>query len=101
MLERRSRTRNRVSNRGRRMAPDVKMRWPSREEVVSEWLWEVDRAEEHLGAERAARYLRKFHPWYVERLEAPKEVFLELQHSADLARTRELIAPLAAPAVAV
>ena len=40
---------------------------PPREEVVAEWLWVVDRAEEHLGAERAARYLRKFHPWYVER----------------------------------
>ena len=31
----------------------------------------IDRAEEHLGAERAARYLRKFYPWYLERLEAP------------------------------
>ena len=28
-----------------------------------------DRARvEHLGAERADRYLRKFYPWYVERL---------------------------------
>ena len=27
----------------------------------------MDRAVEHLGPERAARYLRKFHPWYVER----------------------------------
>ena len=27
----------------------------------------IDRAVEHLGAERAARYLRTFHPWYVER----------------------------------
>jgi hypothetical protein len=35
----------------------------------------------------------------VERLEAPKELFLELQHSADLARTRELIGGLAASAV--
>jgi len=80
---------------GRRVEP------PSREEIVAEWLWVVDRGEEHLGAERAARYLRKFHPWYVERLEAPKELFLELQHSADLARTRELIASLAAPATVV
>ena len=28
----------------------------------------MDRAVEHLGPERAARYLRKFYPWYVERL---------------------------------
>ena len=44
---------------GRRTEP------PSREEVVAELLWVLDRAEEHLGAERAERYLRKFYPWYV------------------------------------
>ncbi len=77
---------------GRREEP------PSREEIVAEWLWVTDRAEEHLGGERAQRYLRKFHPWYVERLEAPKEVADELQRSADLPRARELIAGLAAPA---
>jgi tRNA-dihydrouridine synthase B len=76
---------------GRRVSP------PSREEMVGEWLWVVDRAEEHLGEERAERYLRKFHPWYAERLEAPKEVAEELQRSADLARARALIAALAAP----
>ena len=26
-------------------------------------------AEEHLGVERAGRYLRKFYPWYAERLQ--------------------------------
>src|SRR4051794_22613243 len=77
---------------GRRVEP------PSREEIVTEWLWVTERAEEHLGTERAQRYLRKFHPWYVERLEAPKEVADELQRSADLARARELIGSLAAPA---
>ena len=70
---------------------------PAREEIVTEWLWVVDRAEEHLGTERAQRYLRKFHPWYVERLEAPKEVADELQRSADLPRARELIASLVTP----
>ena len=45
---------------------------PSAEEVLAEWHWVIDRAEEHLGPERAARYLRKFHPWYVERLGAPE-----------------------------
>jgi len=77
---------------GRRAEP------PRREEMVAEWLWVVDRAEEHLGDERAGRYLRKFHPWYVERLEAPKEVADELQRSADLARARELIGGLVTPA---
>ncbi|MEX2328841.1 MAG: DEAD/DEAH box helicase, partial [Nitriliruptoraceae bacterium] len=36
MLERRARQRNRVSNRGRRQAPEVRLRWPSRVEVVEE-----------------------------------------------------------------
>src|SRR3954464_7013157 len=39
---------------------------PTPEEVIAEWHWIIDRAEEHLGPERAARYLRKFHRWYVE-----------------------------------
>jgi tRNA-dihydrouridine synthase B len=76
---------------GRRVEP------PRHEEMVAEWLWVIDRAEEHLGPERAARYLRKFHPWYVERLEVPAEVADELQRSADLARARELVAALSTP----
>src|SRR3954471_13888786 len=74
---------------GRRQQP------PAPEEGGAELRWVVDRAEEHLGAERAERYLRKFYPWYTERLEAPKEVAEELQRSADLARARELVTGLA------
>jgi tRNA-dihydrouridine synthase B len=66
-------------------------RKPAREEVATELLWVVDRAEEHLGSERAQRYLRKFYPWYTDRLGASPEVVDELQRSADLARARELI----------
>ncbi|MFL5897210.1 MAG: tRNA dihydrouridine synthase [Solirubrobacterales bacterium] len=77
---------------GRRVEP------PSREEVVAEWLWVANRAEEHLGSERATRYLRKFHPWYAERLEAPKEVGERLQRSDDPAAVRALIVGLATPA---
>jgi nifR3 family TIM-barrel protein len=76
---------------GRRVEP------PRREEVVAELLWVIDRAEEHLGADRAERYLRKFYPWYAERLRAPAEVADELQRSADLRRARELIGSLAEP----
>jgi tRNA-dihydrouridine synthase B len=75
---------------GRRSAP------PDREEVVAELLWVIDRAEEHLGTERAGRYLRKFYPWYVQRLAAPADLADELQRSADLPRARRLIADLAA-----
>jgi tRNA-dihydrouridine synthase B len=70
---------------GRRTNP------PSREEIVAELLWTIDQAEEHFGAERAARYLRKFYPWYLESLEAPAAVADELQRSADLPRARALL----------
>lgn len=41
---------------------------PNADEVVAEWIWVIDRAGEHFEDEvRAARYLRKFHPWYLER----------------------------------
>jgi tRNA-dihydrouridine synthase B len=71
---------------GRRSEP------PGREEVVVELLWTIDRAEEHLGTERATRYLRKFYPWYMEAVGASLEVSQELQRSADLPRARQLIA---------
>jgi tRNA-dihydrouridine synthase B len=37
---------------------------PSRAEVAAELGWIIGCAEEHLGVERAGRYLRKFYPWY-------------------------------------
>ncbi len=77
---------------GRRTAP------PDRAEVVAELLWTIDRAEEHLGTERAGRYMRKFYPWYVEPLGASPELADELQRNADLPRARRLIGDLAAPA---
>ncbi|HEX4464825.1 MAG TPA: tRNA-dihydrouridine synthase [Solirubrobacterales bacterium] len=77
---------------GRRSSP------PDRDEVAVELLWVIDRAEEHLGTERAGRYLRKFYPWYMESLGAPTELADELQRHADLPQARRLIADLAAPA---
>jgi tRNA-dihydrouridine synthase len=71
---------------------------PAPAEVAAELLWVMDGAEEHLGSERAERYLRKFYPWYVERLQAPVEVVEELQRSADLERARQLIGAYAEPA---
>ncbi|MEA2473159.1 MAG: tRNA-dihydrouridine synthase [Thermoleophilaceae bacterium] len=41
---------------------------PTRREVLDELGWVIDRAEEHLGVERAGRYLRKFYPWYADTL---------------------------------
>jgi tRNA-dihydrouridine synthase B len=69
---------------------------PDREEILDEWTWVVDRAEEHLGADRAPRYLRKFHPWYVERLGETHAVQDALQRAETLAEQREIIAELGA-----
>jgi tRNA-dihydrouridine synthase B len=67
---------------------------PSAEEVLLEWAWVIDRAEEHLGPERAARYLRKFHPWYSERLGAPRSVQAALQRADTLAEQRAVLGAL-------
>jgi tRNA-dihydrouridine synthase B len=41
---------------------------PTPEEVLDELEWVIASAEDHLGTDRAARYLRKFYPWYADRL---------------------------------
>jgi tRNA-dihydrouridine synthase B len=71
---------------------------PERDEVIAELRWVIDRAEEHLGRERAARYLRKFYPWYLERLGADKATAAVFQESDDLDEARRLVAGLSSPA---
>jgi nifR3 family TIM-barrel protein len=73
---------------------------PEREEVIAELLWVMDRAGEHLGPDRAARYLRKFYPWYLERLDADRPTTLAFLESDDLDQARSLVSGLLAPAVA-
>ena len=41
---------------------------PPREEIAAELRWVIAQAEDHLGTERAGRYLRKFYPWYADTL---------------------------------
>jgi nifR3 family TIM-barrel protein len=41
---------------------------PGAHEVLAELDWIIAGASEHLGAPRAVRYLRRFYPWYIERL---------------------------------
>jgi tRNA-dihydrouridine synthase B len=72
---------------------------PRADEVVAELLWVIDRAEEHLGPDRAARYLRKFYPWYLERLGAGRETAEVFQRCDDLDEARRLVRDL--PSVAV
>jgi tRNA-dihydrouridine synthase B len=68
---------------------------PTRAEVLAELHWTIDRAVEHLGEDRATRYLRKFYPWYVARLEldsaAAKRLQASLQTAATLGQARGLL----------
>ncbi|HTA36082.1 MAG TPA: tRNA-dihydrouridine synthase [Solirubrobacteraceae bacterium] len=74
---------------------------PARAEVVSELDWTIDRAVEHLGEPRATRYLRKFYPWYVTRLQLDpheaKRLQTGLQESETLTGVRELLQAAVAP----
>lgn len=62
---------------------------PTREEILAEIDWVLDRAVEHLGEVRAARYLRKFYPWYVTRLDGDKALQDRLQRTSSTAEARE------------
>lgn len=84
---------------------------PELEEVVSEWGWVLDRAGESFGDDqRAARYLRKFHPWYLERFhEIDPETFTrarlttinqDLQRTDSLDDARAVIGAIPLPAAA-
>ena len=67
---------------------------PAPDEVLDELDWVIDRAGEHFGPDRAARYLRKFYPWYLDRVEAPRAAYDALQRSDGLDDARALIAEL-------
>jgi nifR3 family TIM-barrel protein len=66
---------------------------PGRDEILAELDWVMQRACEHLGTERATRYLRKFYPWYLERLGEPDRALQDgLQRAATLDEVRALLA---------
>ena len=65
---------------------------PTRGEVLSELEWTIGRAVEHLGEPRAARYLRKFYPWYVERLGGSRALQRAVQQAPSAPAATALIA---------
>ncbi|HEY1716395.1 MAG TPA: tRNA-dihydrouridine synthase [Solirubrobacteraceae bacterium] len=65
---------------------------PTQAEILDELDWVIERAAEHLGDARAARYLRKFYPWYVERLGADTALQDALQRAESLQDARTLLA---------
>jgi nifR3 family TIM-barrel protein len=67
---------------------------PTRAEVLDELDWTIARAVEHVGEVRATRYLRKFYPWYIARLELTAaqrhDLLARAQDARTLAEVREL-----------
>ena len=89
-----------VANQGIRQFIDVGCGMPTpptTDEVLSELDWVIDCAGEHLGVARATRYLRRFYPWYIERLEldahAARALKEALQSAATVDEARELLQP--------
>jgi len=74
---------------------------PSGADILAELDWVIDRTEEHLGASRATGYLRKFHPWYLERLGVSGVRLAQIQQAPDLASVRALLRELDAHRSAV
>jgi tRNA-dihydrouridine synthase B len=78
---------------------------PSRHEVLAELQWTIECAVEHLGEGRATRYLRKFYPWYLARLQldsrAAKLLQESLQTAQTLAQARELLGVVRQPVAAL
>jgi nifR3 family TIM-barrel protein len=64
---------------------------PDSYEILTELDWVIDRAVEHLGVDRATRYLRKFYPWYVERLGGGKALQAALQTAPTIGVARALL----------
>jgi nifR3 family TIM-barrel protein len=67
---------------------------PAREEVLAELHWTIERAVEHLGEERATRYLRKFYPWYVARVPLESGLAKPLQEALQRAPTLSAVRDL-------
>jgi tRNA-dihydrouridine synthase B len=67
---------------------------PTPAEIAQELHWVIDRAEEHLGTERAGRYLRKFYPWYADTLglaKAARQPLVTAPTTADARRALEVL----------
>jgi tRNA-dihydrouridine synthase len=64
---------------------------PTAAEVAEELRWVIGCAEEHLGVERAGRYLRKFYPWYAETMGLTKRAAQELLQAPTTAHARAFL----------
>jgi tRNA-dihydrouridine synthase B len=78
---------------------------PSRAEVLDELQWTIDCGVEHLGEARATRYLRKFYPWYLARMDLEpadaRRLQESLQSSESLEHVRALLEATREPSAAL
>ena len=68
---------------------------PSRAEVAEELEWVIACAEDHLGVERAGRYLRKFYPWYADSMGLPRGQRERLEAAPTTVHARAALASIA------
>jgi tRNA-dihydrouridine synthase B len=64
---------------------------PTAAEVAEELRWVIGCAEEHLGVERAGRYLRKFYPWYAETMGLTKRESQDLLQAPTTTHARAFL----------
>ena len=69
---------------------------PTRSEVADELEWVISGAEDHLGIERAGRYLRKFYPWYADTMGLTRRERQALVTAPSTAHARTALTGLAA-----
>jgi tRNA-dihydrouridine synthase B len=74
---------------------------PPRDEIAGELEWVIAQAEDHLGTERAGRYLRKFYPWYADTLGLTKREREPLVTAPTTAHARTALDDLAGREIAV
>ena len=72
---------------------------PNPDEVLAELEWVITSAEDHLGVDRAGRYLRKFYPWYADRLGLTRREREPLVTAPTTAHARELWRAVVQPAM--
>jgi tRNA-dihydrouridine synthase len=71
-------------------------RQPTPDEILDELDWMMNASAEHFGPVRAARWMRKAYPWYMERLGASKTVQARLQATESLDAAQAILAELRA-----
>src|SRR3954453_57784 len=72
---------------------------PTSDEILEELEWVIASAEDHLGVDRAGRYLRKFYPWYADRLGLTRRDRHELVTAPSTAHARRLWRAAVQPAM--